>query len=273
MKSFSTSVPLLVFVVAAYAGSPFSGTWKLNREKTQYDANAGILKIEAEGSGIRYSVGAGSFPVYSGPLDGSERPGLGAMANDTFKLTKNRDRGYEAVQWRNGKAVGRQVVEVSPDGKTLTSSMTQLAPRKDGKQPTNVFSYKRTGGYGQPYLFIGTWMQDRKLTKWGEEPVPMIIVESGGVLTMSNTVNDTKTIIDLKKSRVTRTGESNPVTDVTATAKRIDERSFEVSTTRNGFKQNSLYSVSADGKTMTIRSTWAGDDGKPITTTSFYERQ
>jgi hypothetical protein len=271
MKSFPTAVALLAFVAAAYAGSPFAGTWKLNREKTQFDSNSGILKIEAHDSGIRYSVPG--FPIYGGPLDGSERPGLGTMARDTFKLTKSGDRGYEAVQWRNAKAVGREVVEVSPDGNTLTTSFTPLTPRKDGKQPTNVFTYRRTGGDGNPYPFIGAWKVDRNLTKWGEEPVPMIIAESGGVLTMSNPVTDSRTIIDLNKSEVSVTGASNPATDITRTAKRVDDRSFEMTATRGGRTTNNLYRVSADGETMTIRFTSPGDDGKAVTTTSFYERQ
>lgn len=271
MKTLPTATVLLAFVAAANAGSPFVGTWKLNREKTQFDANSGILKIEAEDSGIRY--GSPGFPVYGGPLDGSERPGLGSMVKDTFTLTKRGDRGYEAVQSRNGKRVVREVVEVSPDGKTLTTSFTSLAPRKDGKQPTTVYTYRRTGGDGRPDPFIGDWKLDRKLTKWGEEPLPTIIAESDGVLTISNTVTDAKMIIDLNKSAVTSTGESNPATDIARTAKRIDDRSFEMSTTREGRTRTTLYRVSADGKSMSIRFTSLGDGGKSVTTTSFYERQ
>jgi len=101
----------------------------------------------------------------------------------------------------------------------------------------------------------------------------MIIAESNGVLTMSNPVNDTRTIIDLNQSTATVTGAPNPATDITRTAKRIDDRSFEMSTTRRGRLNTSVYRVSADGKSMTIRFTSPGDDGKPLTTTSFYERQ
>ncbi len=270
MKSLPTAAALLTFAALAYAESPFAGTWKLNRDKTQFDDKSDILKIEADGSGIRYRS-AGS-PVYGGPLDGSERPGLETFAKDTFKLTKTGDRGYELVQSRNGKSTVREVVEASPDGNTMTSSFTLLAPRKDGKQPTSVYTYRRTGGDGKPYPFIGTWKIDRKLTQWGEEPVPMIITESAGVLTMSNPVTDTRTIIDLNKSEVAVTG-GNPATDVTRTAKSIDVNSFEMSTTRVGRTTNSLYRVSPDGKTLTIRFTAPGEDGKPVTTTNYYERQ
>jgi hypothetical protein len=271
MKTLTFITASLVFTGAAVAESPFAGTWKQNRDKTQFDSRAGIIKIEAEGNGIRYS-GSGN-PVYNGPLDGSERPGLGSMAKDTFTLKKTGERGYEATQSRNGKPTVREVIEVSADGQTMTSSFTSFAPRKDGKQPTTVFTYKRVGGEPKPFPFVGNWKVDRERTKWGEEPVPMIFSESGGVLTMSNPVTDTKTIIDLDKSEVKVVGASNPPTDIMRTVKRIDAKSFEIGTTRAARTTTSRYSVSPDGKLMTIRFTGRGEDGKPLTTTSYYERQ
>ncbi len=270
MRPFSAVATVLAFVGIAYAESPFVGTWKMNRDKTQFDAKSGILKIEADGQGIRYS--SAGTAVYGGPLDGTERPGLGTYAKDTFVLKKNGDRGYETVQSRNGKNTVREVIEASPDGKTLTSSFTQLGQRKDGKQPTTVNTYKRTGGDGKPHAFLGTWQRDQKLTKWGDEPPTMVLTESGGVLTINNTTTDLKTTVDLAKGAVAVTG-GNPATDVTRTAKKIDDRSFEMSTTRGGRTQTSVYRVAADGKTMTLKFTSIGEDGKPVTTTNVFERQ
>jgi hypothetical protein len=269
MRLCSAVATVLAFVGIAYAQSPFVGTWKMNRDKTQFDANSGILKIEADGQGIRYS--SAGTAVYGGPLDGTERPGLGTYAKDTFVLKKNGDRGYETVQSRNGKYTVREVIEASPDGKTLTSSFTQLG-RKDGKQPTTVNTYKRTSGDGKPHAFLGTWKRDPKLTKWGDEPTTMVLTDSGGVLTMNNTTTDLKTTIDLAKGTVALTG-GNPATDVTRTAKKIDDRCFEMSTTRGGRTQTSVYRVAPDGKTMTVKFTCTGEDGKPVTTTNVFERQ
>jgi hypothetical protein len=152
--------------------------------------------------------------------------------------------------------------------------MTSFAPRKDGKeQPTTVFTYKRIAGDGKPYAFIGTWKGDPKLTKWGEEPVPMIISDENGVLTMSNPVSDVKTIIDLNKSEMKVTGASNPPADVRWSAKRIDAKSFQTDTTRADRTFTAVYTVSSDGKTLTVRRTSPGDDGKPVVVTSVYERQ
>ena len=48
MRLCSAVATVLAFVGIAYAQSPFVGTWKMNRDKTQFDANSGILKIEAD---------------------------------------------------------------------------------------------------------------------------------------------------------------------------------------------------------------------------------
>lgn len=270
MRRVSAGAIVLACVAVAYAESPFVGSWKMNRDKTQFDANSGILKIEADGPGIRYS--SAGTAVYGGALDGAERPGLGIYAKDTFVLKKNGDRGYETIQSRNGKNTVREVIEASADGKTLTSSFTPLGPRKDGKQPTNVATYKRTGGDGKPHAFLGTWRRDPKLTKWGDEPPTTVFTESGGVLIMNNPTTDVKTVIDLGKGAVAVTG-GNPATDVTRTAKKIDDRSFEMSTTRGGRTQTSTYRVTPDGKTIMVKFTGTNEDGKLVTTTSVFERQ
>src|SRR5271165_985790 len=134
MKSLSVVAAILALAASAVAESPFAGTWKLNREKTQYDTPLMSIQIAAEGNGIRYSTAVS--PVFAGPLDGSERPGLGGAAGITFTLKKTGERGFEATSSNHGKPTSRQVMEVSPNGKTLTSSITPLTPRKDGKQPT-----------------------------------------------------------------------------------------------------------------------------------------
>jgi hypothetical protein len=82
------------------------------------------------------------------------------FAADTFKLTRSGDRRYEALQSRNGKPMARQVVEASTDGNTLTIFIHSARSSKGRKQPTNVFTYKRTGGDGKPYPFVGIWKQD-----------------------------------------------------------------------------------------------------------------
>lgn len=271
----ATIAALSLAVISAQAAqSQFVGTWKPNRGKAQVDANADSIKIEADGkNGIRYM--SGPVAVYGGALDGSERPGLGSYGKDTFKLEKVGDRGFRTTQSRNGKPTVTELIEVSPDGMILTSSMHSFAPRPDGKpQPTNLFTFERAGEGGKPYPFVGTWKRNRRLTKWGEEAVPMIISETAaGVLTMASATADGKTVVDLNRSSMTLAGAANPAPDVTRSAKRIDATAFETTAIRGTRKSTSLYRLSPDGKELTIRVTVSGDDGKPVAGTTFYDRQ
>jgi hypothetical protein len=218
---------------------------------------------------------SGPVVVYGGALDGSDRPGLGSYAKDTFKLEKVGDRGFRTTQSRNGKPTVTEVIEVSPDGMVLTSSMQSFAPRPDGKpRTTNLFTFERVGEGGKPYPFVGTWKRNRRLTKWGEEAVPMVISEAAeGVLTMASANTDGKTVVDLNQSTMTLTGAANPATDVKRSAKRIDATAFETTAIRGTRKSTSVYRLSPDGKELTIRTTVTGDDGKPVVGTTFYDRQ
>ncbi len=268
MRNIATIALALLASTMAFAESPFAGTWKPLRDKSEMDSKSGVITVQSEGKGIRYA--SSISPIYGGALDGSKRPALGDMGNDTFTLKHSGERGYEAVLHRNGKAVTREVVEVSPDGNTMTTSFTVLTPRKDGKQVTNVFTYNRTGGEPTPFPFIGTWKIDRSLTRWGEEPIPMIITEAGGVLTIGNPVNDAKTVLDLNHGTVTGTGPTRAM-DTKQAVKAIDERSFERSYSRGPLTAKSVHSVSPDRKTMTVIST-SMQDGKTTTSTFHYQR-
>jgi hypothetical protein len=269
MRLLSTIILGTIFSTAVWAQSPFAGTWKQNRAKSQFDPSSGVITIEPFEQGIRYSTAAG--PVYAGPLDESERSGLGAQGSDKFKLKKLGDRGYEATQIRNGKVIVRERVEVSSDGKKLTRSFTTYN-RKDGSGTTNIFTHTRTAGDPKPFPYIGSWTMDRSLTKFGSDPVPLIISDSSGVLTWSDPVSNTRLTIDAAKGTVTPTGD-NLAPDTKQTVKRIDDRTLELTFNRGPITTTSLYAVAPDGKTMTVRSTTVGTDGKPRTSTFLYERQ
>jgi hypothetical protein len=100
----------------------------------------------------------------------------------------------------------------------------------------------------------------------------MIITESAGVLTLTNTSSESETTINLQKSEITVTGP-NEAKDVTYTVKKIGERSFEWANTRRGITTKRVYEVSANGKTLSVRNSVPGEDGQPRSATTIYERQ
>lgn len=269
MKLVSIAVLLAFAAGAGFAESPFVGTWKLNRAKGQYDPSSGTITIEPFGRGIRYTTPA--TPVYEGEFDSVDRPGLGVMTQEKFRLKRIDDRSYEVIETLNGKIITQQKVQVSEDGSKLTNTFTGYF-RNDGKPTTTTTTYVRTAGTPGALPFLGSWRIDRSLTKYDSEPPPLVITQSGDVLTMSSPAGTGKTMLDLANSTVKVTGDNIP-TDAKHTLRKIDERTFERGWARGPIKNTSVYTVSADGRTMEIRSTSTGTDGKSRTFVSVYERQ
>ncbi len=89
---------------------------------------------------------------------------------------------------------------------------------------------------------------------------------------MGSPLGSARTTIDLAKSTVQVTGD-NVATDAKHTVRKMDDRTFERGFARGPITSASVYTVSADGRTMEIRSTSTGADGKSRTFTSVYERQ
>ncbi len=268
MKLLLTAVLLAFASGAGFAESPFVGTWKLNRAKAQFDPTSGVITIEPFGQGIRYSIPAS--PIYEGEFDNVDRPGLGVETQEKFRLKRIDDRTYEATETRNGKVITREKVAVTEDGSKLTSTFMRYF-RKDGKPTTttSTSTHVRMGGTLGALPFLGSWKIDRSLTKYDSEPLPIVITASGEVLTMVGTV---KTVLDLANSTVKVTGD-NIATHTKHTVRKIDDRTFERGFARGPIKSTTVYTLSADGRTMELRSKSIGADGKPRTFTSVLERQ
>jgi hypothetical protein len=269
MKVLSTTVLLALPAGAAFAEGPFAGTWKTNRAKAQFDPTGGVITIEPFGQGVRYSTQVS--PIYEGEFDGVDRPGLGSQTQEKFSLKRIDDRSYEATETRNGKVIVRHKIQVSEDGSKLTSAFTSYF-RKDGSGNVTTATYGRTAGAPVGLPFLGSWKIDRSLTKYDSEPTPLVITQSGDVLTMSSPFGRSQTTFDLAKSTVQVTGD-NVATDVKQTVRKIDGRTFETGWARGPVNSTSVYTLSADGRTIEIRSKSIGTDGKQRIFTSVLERQ
>ncbi len=156
MKLLSITVLLAFAAGAAFAESPFVGTWKQNRAKAQFDPTGGVFTIEPFGQGVRYTTPA--TPVYEGEFDNVDRPGLGVMTQEKFRLKRIDDRSYEVTETMNGKVVTRQKVQVSEDGSKLTITFVSYF-RKDGKPITTTTTHLRTAG--TPGRAVSRFLEDR----------------------------------------------------------------------------------------------------------------
>jgi hypothetical protein len=250
-----------------FAASPFVGTWKQNRSKSQFDSASDVYTIEPHGGGIRVVTFTG--PLYGGAFDEKERPGLGILAGDRVKMKKLTDTSYEVTTRHGDKVIQREVVDVDDGGKKLIRRVT-VYDRKDGEGTTNIYTYTRSGGDARPFPFVGAWTINRNQTKFGAEPIPFTIAEAGGVMTWSDPVTSEVVTIDLATNKVSLTGGRS---DVTAETRLVDERTREFRLMRGNSRWTSVYSISPDGTTMTVRATMMGPDGKPRVNTFIYERQ
>ena len=118
------------------ADDPFSGTWKLNPEKSDFDPNhrpsTATMRWERTDQGYRMiaeGIGSDGRVVKENPqifiLDGEERPVSGAPEY-TAVATSPGPNSIQAEGRKGGKVVGSARYVVSADGTTLTATVSGI---------------------------------------------------------------------------------------------------------------------------------------------------
>ena len=123
-----------LLALSAETKGPWMGTWKLNAAKsttapdrykrviTKIEPWEDGLKVTYEMVGIRGGV---SYMEWIGKLDGKDYPVEGADYIMTNAYTLLNDHSYQIVVKVEGSLAATARVEVSEDGKTLTTITTQ----------------------------------------------------------------------------------------------------------------------------------------------------
>jgi uncharacterized protein YcnI len=145
---FATTSPQAVF---AQTNQP-SGTWKLNLVKSKFTPGppprSQTLTYEAVGQGFRATnegVDAqgnptkGVFGVYF--YDGKSYPVTGVPDYDASSYKIINESTVEMTRTKAGKAVQTQTRAMSPDGKTLTFTVT--VTNASGQQINNIAVYDK----------------------------------------------------------------------------------------------------------------------------------
>lgn len=128
----------IVFCFAAsgaFAADVFSGTWKLNLDKSKYDPGPppkgpNSTKIEAIDGGLKFtnvgvnSEGNPTHNEWSGKFDGKDNPVKGDPNRDTAALKKIDDYTIEITNKKDGKVTTTARAVFSRDGKTRTQTTT-----------------------------------------------------------------------------------------------------------------------------------------------------
>jgi hypothetical protein len=119
--------------VAAQASDARIGTWKLNVEKSKYSPGPApkseTLKIEAAGEGEKATTegvnaaGTATKTEYTAKYDGKDYPLTGSQNVDTVSLKRIDARTIERTNKKGEKVVTTVTQVLSPDGKTMTSTV------------------------------------------------------------------------------------------------------------------------------------------------------
>ena len=139
-------------VGAAWAQSPFDGTWKLNVAKSKFNPPSSALKsdmvkIVTQDNGLKFTFervdaeGTASHIEESPKFDGKDYPAKGDATTDTVSLKRIDANTFEHVSKKGGKEVQRVRVVVSQNGKT--STVTAKMKDAKGQETTSVLMYEK----------------------------------------------------------------------------------------------------------------------------------
>jgi hypothetical protein len=136
-------------IFALWLVAPWLGTWKLNSAKSTANRDTRykrvISKIEPWQDGIRVTYemvgtrGGVTHMEWTGKFDGKDYPveGVDYVLTNSYKLLD--DHSYEIVIKVEGGVAATARVDVSPDGKTLTTLTNQRNAQGQDVMTTTVY--------------------------------------------------------------------------------------------------------------------------------------
>jgi hypothetical protein len=116
-------------IFALWLAAPWLGTWKLSKPDARYKRVNTRIEPWADGIRVRYDMvgtrGGVTHMEWTGKFDGKDYPveGVDYVLTNAYKLLD--DHSYEIVIKVEGSVAATAHVEVSPDGKTLTTVTSQ----------------------------------------------------------------------------------------------------------------------------------------------------
>jgi hypothetical protein len=256
-----TRALLLVLVAAAAvlaADSPFAGTWKLNPAKSEFtgttiafeQAAGGGMKMTADGQSYTFKVDGKSYPAF-----------MGSAATWTQVNPTTWQAAYTKPD--TGLALSMQVLALSPDGKTLTSTSKGSKPSGEAFEDSTV--YQRVAGTAG---LAGTWKSAKVQISSPDTQQITAGKDDGLVFAMPAYQATADVKFDGKDYAVS--GPTVPA-GFTMALRRIDARSFEqILKVAGKVVYRGTMTVSADGKTLTDVG---GAEGTQEKTKAVYDRQ
>ena len=208
----------LVTSAAWAADTPFVGAWKLDAPKSRLTDQ---MKVESLG---------GNQPSYGGTM---------------LALTLEGPDALEVVRKKDGHRLLTADWKLSQDGKTLSDDFTSYAP--DGSASNLKYVYQRT----TPTTgFAGTWESESVKVNF-DLTIKIQPFEGSGLSVISPLADKPKNLHFDGKD--TPNLASNAPTGSTYAARRVDERTLEITDEIGGKAVDTQqYALSSDLKTLTL---------------------
>ncbi len=226
----------LAVVFGCRASSPdWNGTWTLDTTKSSYQNPVFTISISADGE-YRYDYGNSSFTLR---CDGKDRP----IGNNRTQICIKGGVGVlDITQQENGVKTRATKWELSADGKSFTSSVTELQPSGPGIASQMTFS-RLSGTNG----FAGQWRDTSYLQQYAD----MTLKLDNQILHINYPSVGRYIDAPIDGVEVTVHGPHAPE-GMTYSARLVGQREFRTLTKRNGkvLTQGSL-KLSNDGKSIT----------------------
>jgi hypothetical protein len=259
MKHIALTLALLAASAgaASAADSPFSGTWKLNVEKSTLAGQT--LTYTALATGFEFSNG--STVKFEFAIDGKDYP---IIPGRTVSWTKSGDNSWDSV-YKDGKGTVVSKVHrvLSADGKTMTVVSTDYHADGTTSEETDVRA-RVSGGPG----LAGTW----KEVKVNRASDTMIIsVPSAGQIKYE--IPRQKEILQGAVDGTPSSVQGPSVPEgATIAFKQLTPNKVEWSyTVKNTVLQKGVDSVSSDGKSLSSVSWAPGKESEK--TSEVYDKQ
>ena len=147
-------VCLSIVTITVFGADNFTGTWKLNQQKSQYDPGPPprslTSHVEIMGDTANFTfdgydssgkaISPGEITIR---LDGKDYPIEGDPARDTIAMKKIDDYTIEETNKKGGKVTTVTRTVYAKDGKSRTATTTGTTP--DGQKVNNVAFFDRQG--------------------------------------------------------------------------------------------------------------------------------
>lgn len=240
--------------VALAVDTPFAGTWKLNLSKSKLVGDT--VKFAPVGEATRITAGGDSYTF--SPDGTASKTSFG-----TASWKKVNETTWEETDMVNGRLDSTNTWTLAEDGKTLIEHITGDKPA--GGQIDDTITFQRVAGSGG---LAGTW-KDREFKR--NTPSLMVISDRDHGLAFDEPDFKLKAMGNFDGKPGTVEGPTIPP-GASFMMTRVSSHSFKMTRTQNGKPfDSSTWTVSPDGKVMTMVARTAGTTDPPVT--EVFEKQ